>query len=102
MTAGRISFGGRAALAWRNTTWRHLRKIGSRSRAGRRCLVDHICDTAIIRADEDYRIAAILDEERMGACLRHLGCNFGRQRVKLDVLWYRVADSLRRVHWRLC
>jgi hypothetical protein len=65
--------------------------------AGRRCLVvDYICDTAIIRVDEDYRIVAILDEERMGTCLRHLDCNFGRQRVKLDVLWYGLADRLRR------
>ena len=30
----------------------------------RRCLVDYICDTAIIRADEDYRTVAILDEEK--------------------------------------
>jgi hypothetical protein len=64
--------------------------------------VDYICDTAIIRADEDYRTVAILDEERMGTCLRRLDCNFGRQRVKLDVLWYGVADRLRRVRWRLC
>src|SRR6476659_2686902 len=92
MTADKISFGGRAALAYRNTTRRHLRKIGSRSRAGRRCLVDYICDTAIIRADEDYRIVAILDKERLRTCLRNLGRNFGRQRVKLDVPWHGVAD----------
>ena len=63
--------------------------------------MDYICDTAIIRADEDYRIVAILDEERMGTSLRHLGRNFGRQRVKFDVLWHGVADRLRRVRWRL-
>ena len=68
--------------------------------SGRGRLADYICDTAVIRTDEDN--GAVLDKERMGACLRHLGRNFGRQRVKLDVLWHGVADCLRCVRWYLC
>ena len=44
---------------------------------GRRCLVDYICDTAIIRADEDYRIVAILDKKEWERACETLAATSG-------------------------
>ena len=44
-------------------------------------LVDHICDPPIARTDEDDGVVAILNEERMGLCLRHFVPDFRRHRV---------------------
>ena len=57
-------------------------------------LVDHVCDTPVVRANEDDGVIAFLYEKRVGTSLRHLGRHFGRQRVKLNVRWHRVADRL--------
>ena len=44
-------------------------------------LVDHICDPPIAGTDKDDGIVAILNEERMGLCLRHFVRDFWRHRV---------------------
>jgi hypothetical protein len=64
-------------------------------------LVDHVCDTPIIRANEDDGVITFLYVKRVGTSLRHLGRHFGRQRVKLNVRWHGVADRLRGILPRL-
>jgi hypothetical protein len=71
------------------------------SLGGKRSLVDYVCDTPIVGAKEDDGVITFLYAKRVGTSLRHLGRHFGRQRVKLNVRWHRVADRLRGILTRL-
>jgi hypothetical protein len=57
-------------------------------------LVDHVCYTPIVRANEDDGAITFLCVKRVGTSLRHLGRHFGRQRVKVNARWHGVADRL--------
>ena len=64
-------------------------------------LADYVSDPAIVGADEDDDVIAVLYEKGMGTCLLHLVRHLGRQRVKFYVLRYWVPDRLRGVLPRL-
>src|SRR6478735_1213741 len=67
------------ALTYRATVDVPDRRIVIRRRP---CLVDNVCDTPIVRANEDDGVVAILYKKQVGSRLRHLCRRFGRQRVK--------------------
>jgi len=54
-------------------------------------LLNDISNTSIARTDENYLL--VFDEKLVGLYLRYLRCDLGWNRVKLNVLWHRVANS---------
>ena len=56
--------------------------------------MDHVCDTPIVRTNEDDEVITFLYVKRVGTSLRHLGRHFGGQGVKLNVRWHGVAYRL--------
>jgi hypothetical protein len=60
---------------------RHRDAAPSSSAVVERCLVDHVCDPAVVRANQNDSVIAFLDEKQMGSGLRHLIHRQRRQRV---------------------